>query len=159
MNSKFSIQLLLDKNKYPYELLLLADPSIDAINEYISKGECFVACIKRKIVGVIILQKIEEYTFEIMNVSVSPHFQGKGIGKKLILHAILKAKNKNAKYIKIATGNSSIYQLDLYQKIGFKIETTEKNFFLKNYPSPIFENGIQCTDKVILKYNLNHSSN
>lgn len=41
------------------------------------------------------------------------------------------------------TGNSRIGQLDLYQKEGFDIPKIVKNFFLKNYKEPIFENGIQ----------------
>lgn len=151
---KFSIKLLTDKSLYPYDLLLLADPSIEAIKQYLSQGECYIASIQQEILGVIILQKTKNFTFEIKNVSVSPKYQKKGIGSKLISYCILQAKAKHAKQIEIATGNSSIYQLALYQKLGFKIQSIQKNYFLKYYPNPIFENRIQCTDKIILRYTI-----
>lgn len=50
----------------------------------------------------------------------------------------------------IGTGNSSINQLALYQKCGFRVIGVERDFFINNYDEPIFENGIQCVDMIRL---------
>jgi len=153
-NSSDDITFIEINTNYPYELLLLADPSKELIDSYLEKGFCFIAKMREDVVGVFILLKTENETFEIMNIAVHENYQRKGIGRKLISHAIKEARKRNAKFIKIATGNSSIYQLAFYQKLGFKIESIEKDYFLNNYSKPIFENGIQCTDKIRLKYYL-----
>lgn len=58
---------------------------------------------------------------EIMNIAVAEHLQGKGIGKKLLRHAIETAKGYGMSKLEVGTGNSSVSQLALYQKCGFRI--------------------------------------
>jgi hypothetical protein len=65
-------------------------------------------------------------------------------------HAVQTSKNKNFNTIIIGTGNSSIGQLYLYQRQGFEIFDIKKNFFVDNYPDPIFEDGIQCKHMIML---------
>lgn len=54
--------------------------------------------------------------------------------------------------VEIGTGNSSIDQLAFYQKCGFRIAAIDPDFFIRHYPEPIFENGIQCRDMIRLEY-------
>lgn len=139
----------------PYHLLLLADPNKNLVDKYIKDGECFVAKNNdEETVGVYVLIKISEGVLEIINIAVNPKFQGHGYGRALILDAIERAKKSGAKKIEIGTGNSSILQLSLYQKCGFKIVGIDKDFFVKNYSEPIFENGVQCRDMVRLVIDL-----
>ncbi|MBB3060531.1 hypothetical protein [Microbulbifer rhizosphaerae] len=44
------------------------------------------------------------------------------------------------------------YQLTFYQRQGFRVERIDKNFFLKSYPEPIVENGIQHGDMLRLTF-------
>ena len=62
-----------------------------------------------------------ELAVEIKNIAVREDRQGQGLGKKLLQEAIRVAKNKGYERIEIGTGNSSIGQLALYQKCGFRI--------------------------------------
>lgn len=133
----------------PLELLLSADPSIDKIYEYLRTGDCYVA-EEGEVVGVYVLAPIGEETVEIMNVAVAEMEQGKGIGKRLVLDAIEKAKQADYQKIVIGTGNSSIHQLALYQKCGFRITEIDQNFFIRNYEEEIYENGIRCVDMIRL---------
>jgi ribosomal protein S18 acetylase RimI-like enzyme len=149
---KYKIKLIREKDLYPLALLLEADPSIDAISKYIYNGSCFIAQAEQEIIGVLILLKNEDEAFEIMNISVLPTHQRKGVGKKLISSAIRYSKFNKARYLKIATADSSNYQLIFYKSLGFKVQSVKKNYFIENYPNPIFENGIQCKDKVELIY-------
>ena len=87
------------ESSYPWDLFLLADPSREMIQGYIS--------------GAVVL---------------------------------------GAREVWIGTGNSSISQLALYQKMGFRIAGVDVDFFTRNYPEEIIENGIHCRDMIRLVY-------
>ena len=59
------------------------------------------------------------------------------------------AKKMGATELLVGTGNSSLSQLGLYQKCGFRMSYIKAGFFA-SYPEPIYENGIQCLDMVVL---------
>lgn len=140
--------------KPPMELLLLADPSQDIVEEYVKRGECFVAESEMQIVGVYVLLPTRPETVELVNVAVTKEKNGRGIGKQLVLDAIQVSRAKGYKTIEIGTGNSGVGQLALYQKCGFRIIGVDLDFFIKHYPEPIFENGIQCRDMIRLSQDL-----
>jgi ribosomal protein S18 acetylase RimI-like enzyme len=139
---------------YPWELLLLADPSRTAIEDYIKDSLVLGTRERDQITGVVALFPLSPKSWEIKNVAVRPSHQGQGIGKKLILSALDLCKDRGASEVWIGTGNSSINQLGLYQKLGFRMVSIDKDFFVRNYQESIFENGIQCRDMVRLVYNL-----
>ncbi|MGG3130739.1 GNAT family N-acetyltransferase [Bacillus pumilus] len=134
----------------PMDLLLLADPSKEKVLAYVQSGSCYAAFHEEDVIGVYVLSSLSQHTVEIMNVAVKESWQGKGIGKQLIHHAIAEAKAAGFHRIEIGTGNSSIQQLALYQKCGFRLTSIDRDFFLKHYDEPIYENGIQCMDMVRL---------
>ncbi len=139
----------------PYNLLLLADPNKSLVDKYIKDGECYVVKNNdRKIVAVYVLINVSEGVLEIKNIAVDPKSQGQGYGKALVLNAIKRARQSGVKKIEIGTGNSSLSQLSLYQKCGFRIVDVNKDFFVKNYPEKIFEDGIQCVDMIRLAIDL-----
>ncbi|WP_299516531.1 GNAT family N-acetyltransferase [uncultured Rummeliibacillus sp.] len=134
----------------PMGLLLLADPSRKIVEEYLQRGQCFVAESNDQVIGCYVLLETRPETVELVNIAVEEIFQGKGIGKKLVMNAIEVAKSKGYKTIELGTGNSSISQLALYQKCGFRITGVDIDFFTKHYTQDIFENGIQCRDMIRL---------
>ncbi|WP_117160983.1 GNAT family N-acetyltransferase [Paraliobacillus sp. X-1268] len=140
--------------KLPIELLLLADPSIEIVEEYVNRGECFVAESEQQIVGVYVLLPKRPKTVELVNVAVIEKKQARGIGKQLVMHALKIAKTKGYKTIEIGTGNSGIGQLALYQKCGFRIIGVDRDFFVKHYHEEIVENGIPCKDMIRLSQDL-----
>ncbi|MEF2244623.1 GNAT family N-acetyltransferase [Paenibacillus sp. IITD108] len=149
-----AIRYLAEGEAAPMPLLLLADPSEKLVQQYLKSGHCLVAEENGEIVGVIVLVKKASAKMEIINVAVAEACQGKGIGKQLIKRAIQEASQLGAKTLEVGTGNSSIYQLLLYQKCGFRITEVEKDFFIKHYDEPIIENGIPCVDMIRLSMNL-----
>jgi ribosomal protein S18 acetylase RimI-like enzyme len=148
------IRALHTTESIPLDLLLLADPSKELVGQYIQRGECFVTEIEGQVIGVYVLLPTRPATVELVNIAVDPSYHNKGIGKKLINHAIQIAKSKGYKTIEVGTGNSSIGQLALYQKCGFRITGVDKDFFLRHYEEVIFENGIQCRDMIRLSQDL-----
>ena len=149
-NSDLKFQKLSKSDEIPYELLLLADPSKEIIYEYLKRSEVFIAIQNKTVVGVIAILPLEKGAVEIKNIAVNPEFQGKGIGTYLIENAIRIATLDQQEKILIGTANSSIGQLYLYQKLGFEITEIKKDFFIKNYDTPIYENGIQAKHMLLL---------
>ncbi|TQR18722.1 GNAT family N-acetyltransferase [Psychrobacillus soli] len=149
------IRKLNSNEEPPIDLLLMADPSLTLIEEYLNTGECYVAENNKEIIGVYVLLPKSTETIELVNIAVSDNEQGKGIGKQLILDAIQKSKVKGYQTIEVGTGNSSIGQLALYQKCGFRITGVDRDFFTRHYKEDIFENGIWCRDMIRLSQQLN----
>ena len=149
-----NIKRVVEYIEIPYELLYLADPSKESINDYISRGNLYVASIENEVVGAYVILKTRPLTAEIMNISVNEAYQKKGIGKVLIKHSISTSKNLNIKTLEVGTGNSSIDQLAFYQKCGFRIVGVDKDFFKKHYNEKIIENGIECVDMIRMSMDL-----
>ncbi|WP_301107441.1 GNAT family N-acetyltransferase [Sporosarcina sp.] len=138
----------------PNELLLSADPSRHIVDDYMKRGTCFVAEDGEAIIGVFVLLPTRPGTVELVNIAVAEDRQGEGIGKRLVLAAIAHSKSKGYKTLEIGTGNSSIGQLALYQKCGFRIIGVDRDFFIRHYAEGIFENGMQCRDMIRLSQDL-----
>jgi ribosomal protein S18 acetylase RimI-like enzyme len=138
----------------PYDLLLLADPNRKLVETYLKRGYCYLATYQHKCIGVVVFIHTRPETMEIVNVAVSAESQGRGVGRKLVLYAIERARALETKTLEIGTGNSSIQQLLLYQKCGFRIIGVDRDFFIRHYPEPIFENGIQCRDMIRMSMDL-----
>ncbi|MFF3099473.1 GNAT family N-acetyltransferase [Viridibacillus arvi] len=150
------IRRLVATENIPMDLLLQADPSEEIVLEYLQRGECFVLEDEDSIIGVYVLIPTRPETAELVNVSIQEEQQGKGLGKMLIQHSIATAKSKKYKTIEVGTGNSSVSQIALYQKCGFRITHVDRDFFIRHYAEPIFENGIQCIDMVRLSQDLHY---
>ncbi|RCW47456.1 GNAT family N-acetyltransferase [Paenibacillus prosopidis] len=148
------IRMLQADEQPPMKLLLLADPSEKLVQEYLKRGQCFVAEAEETIIGEYVLLPTRPETVEIVNIAVDESCQGKGIGKQLVNHAIQQAKLLGFKTIEIGTGNSGVGQLALYQKCGFRMTGIDRDFFIRHYSEEIFENGIQVVDMVRLSQDI-----
>ena len=143
-----TVRQLNPNEETPLQLLLLADPSIDLVREYIQRGSCFVTELEGKAVGTYVLLPTRPGTAELVNVAVDEAFQNRGLGKQLVLHAVEEARARGYKTIEIGTATTSKLQIALYQRCGFHITYIDEGFFIRHYDEPIFENGIQVKDMV-----------
>jgi len=146
-----SIKRICDNSCLPLPLLLLADPSVEMIRKYIDNSIGIVCELDSVIIGALLMQAAGPRGMEIMNIAVDEAHQKKGIGKRLLQEAVKTAKLMGMERLEICTGNSSVGQLLLYQKCGFRIVGVEPDFFRKNYPEKIFENGVECRDRIRLE--------
>ena len=138
----------------PWELLLDADPSRQRIDSYLTLDLTRIAKLGDEIVAVYVLARQDPITFELMNIAVRESHQRMGLGRRLLGHAIGLAESKGARRIDVGTGNSSFDALALYQRAGFRIIGVVPDFFARNYPEPIVENGIRCVDMLRLRLTL-----
>ncbi len=141
-------------NEEVMALLLVADPSRGQVEGYLVNSTIFVYEDDEAVVGVIVLKQHDEDYTEIMNVSVRESHRGRGIAKELMRKAVDYSRELDVNHVDIATANSSINQLALYQKSGFRITDINRNHFLNHYETPIWENGIQAKDQLVLTYEL-----
>jgi aminoglycoside 6'-N-acetyltransferase I len=148
------IRQLRKDEKIPYDLLLIADETLEAINKYIFGADIYVLEQEKRIIAIYVLQSLTRNEVEIKNIAVATDYQGQGIGKILLKDAAHKAKRKGFKTIIIGTGDAAVRQLHLYQKEGFEVFDVKKSFFIDNYPEPIYENGIQLKHMIMLKKEL-----
>src|SRR3989339_614955 len=150
MHNKYSVvvEFTADSKVIPKDLLLLADPSQDSIQSYIDKANFYIAKSEDKIIGIVVYI-VNSSEVEIVNIAVYPEYQTMGVGKKLIDSVIDHTKKNDLKFLEVKTGNSSIGQIAFYQKAGFRITGVERDYFLKNYIDPIYENGIRCLDRIV----------
>lgn len=148
------IRQISSNDQLPLDLLLSADPSERIVRSYLQRGECYIGEIDNQVVGVYVLLPTRPKTIEIVNIAVVDFFQNKGFGKQLISHAIDQSIKKKYTHIEIGTGNSSVNQLALYQKLGFRITSIDFDFFKEHYEEEIIENGIVCRDMIRLSKRL-----
>lgn len=140
---------LISKDEYPMELLLQADPDLKILASYLEES-----CVyKYEEFGVVVVKQLDDTKCEIMAIAVKEAYRNKGIGRS-ILNAIIEMYSKTFTEIIIRTGNSSIGQLHLYKSCGFKAISKDIDFFIHQYPEAIFENGVQCRDRITLSLTL-----
>jgi ribosomal protein S18 acetylase RimI-like enzyme len=133
----------------PLDLLLVADPSLDTIRRYLEHSICHVATVEGETMGTYVIQPIGDDVHELMNIAVSPAHQRKGIGARLLDHAIATVREAGARRLELGTGTFG-YQLTFYQRAGFRVVAVERDYFLSHYDEPIYENGIQHKDRLRL---------
>ncbi len=139
------------------DLLLLADPSLELVQQYITKGYLFVLFEEHDIAcGVIHLLPQTSKTMEIKNIAVKEDMQGYGYGKRLVKYALNFCKEQGYEKVIVGTGNSGINNIAFYQKAGFRFLSVIRNFFTDHYDEPIFEHDIQCRDMLLLEIDFTH---
>lgn len=145
---------LIKENKNNYiDLLLLADPDINIVNSYLNKGDLFILSEESNTISAAIVIEYSKDICELKNIATYEKFQDKGFGRKLVNYIFDYYKNKY-NYIVVGTGNSSTNNINFYKSLGFKYYKTIDNFFIDNYPDPIYEDGILCSDMIYFKKEL-----
>ncbi|WP_288608903.1 GNAT family N-acetyltransferase [uncultured Victivallis sp.] len=131
----------------PWELLLLADPSEEMVRGYLTRSELFGCFSGKACIAVAAVVSQGEGVCELKNLAVVPPRQRHGIGR-LLLDYVCDCCAENFRVMEVGTGNSSIGNQHFYRSMGFHRFRTDRGFFLRNYPEPIEENGLLCTDLV-----------
>lgn len=100
----------------PKDEIVLSNPQGEIINK---GGMIFYAQYNDKIVGTVSLLKINNTTFELSKMAVADGTQGMGIGKKLLEHCIVIAKENNISKLILYSNRILLPAIHLYEKYGF----------------------------------------
>ncbi|TZF94100.1 GNAT family N-acetyltransferase [Chryseobacterium panacisoli] len=150
----FSFNQLNSDSEIPYHLLLLADETKEAIDQYIFKSDIYLLHDGIEDVAVMALFKISDTELEIKNIAVMECYRSKGIGSILMNKAKEIAKENHYKTLTVGTSDTGFQQIRFYEKNGFIKSGILNDFFIENYPVPIYENGLQMRDMVLLTHYL-----
>ncbi|MGS4344427.1 GNAT family N-acetyltransferase [Myroides odoratus] len=144
----------IENKQYPMDLLLLADETVEAIEKYLYDSRVYSVWEGTEEIAVFCLYEHSKKTLEIKNIAVSTAYQNKKIGSFLIQEIKTLAKELKFDTLIVGTADTGEAQIRFYERNGFVLYDTRKNFFIDNYPAPIFENGKQLVDMVLLKMEL-----
>lgn len=136
----------------PYELLLLADETVEAINQYIFTSEVYLWNNGDLDIAVMALHENSTTEIELKNIAVTESWRNKGIGSILIDKAKELATEKHYTSLLVGTSDTGLQQIRFYEKNGFIRKGIRKDFFIENYSFPIYENGVQMRDMVMLEF-------
>jgi ribosomal protein S18 acetylase RimI-like enzyme len=148
----FIIHKVDKESDIPYELLLLADETREAIDAYIFKSDVHILNDNIRDIAVMALYKNNDTELEVKNMAVISDFRGQGIGSILLDKAKEIAKQNHFSSLVVGTSDTGFQQIRFYEKNGFIKKEIRKDFFIQNYPTPIFENGIQMRDMIVLEF-------
>jgi ribosomal protein S18 acetylase RimI-like enzyme len=154
--TEYEIVKLQPGRSLPFHLLLLADETLEAIEKYIYTSDVYL--VKRKngteTIAAFALYKISNAEIEIKNIAVLESLQGQGIGSQVLDEIKRISIANHYKRIIVGTPDGSSRLIHFYEKNGFIRYAVRKDFFIKNYPDPIIENGITLRNMVMLKLDL-----
>jgi ribosomal protein S18 acetylase RimI-like enzyme len=132
----------------PLALLLIADPSIKKVRDYLRTGTLFIGEENGAVVAVAVLD-LSAPEVELKNIAIMENRQGCGLGRRMLSHVLAYAAKSGASRVVVGTGNSSLRELAFYQKNGFRVVGVIPGYFDDHYPTMI-ENGIACRDMIRL---------
>ncbi|WP_129715145.1 GNAT family N-acetyltransferase [Pedobacter sp. SYP-B3415] len=138
---------------YPYDLLLLADETLHAINRYLSASDVYVLKHDNKAVAVCCLFEVDRDCLEIKNIAVASEWRNQGLGSWMVDRIIQLATGRYT-YLIVGTADSGYSQIRFYERNGFVRYGARPNFFIDNYEQEIIENGIRLRDMILFRYDL-----
>jgi len=142
----------IEKNKENFmDILLIGDEDEGMIRKYLNASKLYAAYDCGILKSVCALIKKDKRTIEIKNLATYPKYQNQGCAS-FLLNFIFK-NYKDFEYVILGTGENK-KTLNFYKNHGFFEFGRVENFFIQNYPHPIFEDGILLKDMIYLKKKL-----
>ncbi|MEM6820438.1 MAG: GNAT family N-acetyltransferase [Verrucomicrobiota bacterium] len=94
----------------------------DIEGHYINRGGAFDVYLnaQEEIVGTVGLYRIDDRICELRKMYLYPEQRGKGIGKQLLEHALLKAKHLEFSQVTLETASKLKEAIHLYKRYGFE---------------------------------------
>ena len=128
--------------------LPLVDGNEEVVRQYMNEGILYAIHCGRHLLGVTLLVERSATAIEIKNIAIEPDYKGKEIAQIVLQMISNSCKEKGYTQVIAGTANFSIDNIVYYQKVGFRMEEIEKDFF-SQYNKLIRENGLQAIDKLI----------
>jgi putative acetyltransferase len=93
----------------------------DPVHSILLKGgHIFMAYTAAEAVGCVALIPMQDGIYELSKMAVSPHLRGRGIGRRLLQHAIAQAKGLDAKSLFLGNNRRLKNAVHLYESVGFR---------------------------------------
>jgi GNAT superfamily N-acetyltransferase len=83
-------------------------------------GYIFMAFAGGEAVGCVALIPMRDGIYELSKMAVSPHLRGRGIGRRLLQHAITEARSIGARSLFLGSNTRLKNAVQLYESVGFR---------------------------------------
>src|SRR5690606_21495179 len=113
-NNSWVTRKLSKHDKIPYDLLLLADETVEAIDKYIFDSDLYIIEQKDLVIAIYVLYPLNNNEMELKDIPVIDAFQGQGIGGFLLQDAGIKAKENMCNTLLIGAPDTGCKQLQLF---------------------------------------------
>ncbi len=108
--------------------IMLADP----LGKIVSPGGAiFVATAGNQVIGTCALIAEHDGIFEVAKMAVSEDWQGRGVGRKLLMFAIQEAKELGVKRLRLETNSTLKSAIHLYEAVGFRHVPAHESPFVR----------------------------
>lgn len=134
-----------EKRKY-MRLLLIGDESEEMIDRYLDRGTLHVGWLGDEAVAVCLVTKEADGLCEVKNLAVSPEWQRRGYGRRMLAHAETCCRCGR---MQLGTGETPS-TLRFYENCGYTYSHRIPRFFKDNYNHPIVEEGVELCDMIYL---------
>lgn len=83
-------------------------------------GHIFMAYAGAEAVGCVALIPMQDGAYELSKMAVSPHLRGRGLGRRLLQHAIAQARSLGARSLFLGSNTRLKDAVHLYESVGFR---------------------------------------
>lgn len=118
------------------------------IEEYLDWGDLFVLEREGTVQAVCVVTREGPGRYELKNIAVDPDFQRMGLGRTLV--EFIWDHYPDREILELGTGDSPS-TVGFYTALGLREFRREKDYFLKYYDHPIYEDGKQLRDRVYFR--------
>lgn len=89
-------------------------------------------------------------TVEIVSLAVAPTHRLRGLGRRLVEHAVAACRTEGVRTVVVATATADVGNLRFYQRCGFRAESVERDAFTAahGYPRGLEADGIPVRDRI-----------
>lgn len=93
----------------------------DPVHSILLKGgDIFMAYTASEAAGCVALIPMQDGVYELSKMAVSPHLRGRGLGRRLLQHAIAQARSIGAKSLFLGSNTRLKNAVHLYESVGFR---------------------------------------
>jgi GNAT superfamily N-acetyltransferase len=145
------IKRISENKKQFLDLLLLADEQESMIDRYLERGD-LIGLFDEDLKSICVVTDEGRGVCELKSLATYPQYQGQGYATKLIDYITAHYRGRFHTML-LSTGDTPVI-VSFYERRGFVFSYRLKDHFIDNYDHPMFENGVQLKDAVILKKTL-----
>jgi GNAT superfamily N-acetyltransferase len=141
-----------------------AEDSGDLLDAYMGDGRVLVARAADRVVGHLQLVGAggagAGRRVELKNMAVVDDMRGRGVGRRLVEHAVAVSREDGCTHMVVATAAADIGNLRFYQRCGFRLSRVERDAFNAEggYEAGLMIDGIPLRDRVWFSLDLDTGS-
>ncbi|MDC0700507.1 GNAT family N-acetyltransferase [Blautia wexlerae] len=120
------------------------------IDRYLESGSMYLLREDGVPACVTVLADLGGGSCELKNLATEEALQNRGYAGRM-LRFLMETCARTYQRMYVGTSGQMV---PYYERFGFSYSHTEREFFTRNYPEPIWENGFQCVDMLYLKRDL-----